>query len=238
MTMKMNFALPKAVLPFIKGKMDDFYLAGGTALSMFYYEHRESFDLDFFTQSYSRDHVIRVIENLKKDSGWSVELIKEKNEKGFIGVAIYMIHMEQGECKIDFVEDYIKCLNPFKRVEDMNILSLEDIYLRKVYAIAGHVSRINDIGKEILTGGRQTAKDFYDIYCLSTITMPLSEFISKHCPLVIKEGVVHWYRTYDRLAMKTGLSDLVTKTRPDYRMIDNHFKVEVNKLLATLIEGK
>lgn len=237
--MKLDFSLPKAVLPFIKGKVDDFYLAGGTALSMFYYEHRESFDLDFFTQSYSKNRVSNIIEALKKESGWSIELIKEQNKKGLIGIAVYMVQMEQDkQCKIDFVEDYIERLNPLKRVDDLNILSLEDIYLRKIYTIAGHIEAVSDVGQKIVLGGRQEAKDFYDIYCLSTITMPLSEFASKYCNNTIKEGIIRWFQTYDRMDMKTGLMDLITKTNPDYRLIENHFKSEIDKLLQTLIEGE
>ena len=38
----------KKVLKKLSGKIDDFYLAGGTALSLFYFQHRLSVDLDFF----------------------------------------------------------------------------------------------------------------------------------------------------------------------------------------------
>lgn len=42
------------VLKLFTGKMEDFYLAGGTALSRFYFNHRISYDLDFFTRSFSK----------------------------------------------------------------------------------------------------------------------------------------------------------------------------------------
>ena len=234
--MKIDFSLPKAVLPFLKDKVDDFYLAGGTALSMFYYEHRESFDLDFFTKWYSQQRILKIVDTLKKDSTWQIELVSEQNKKDFIGVAIYMIYIDQEKkCKLDFVEDYIEPIHPLKRLDGINILSLEDIYLRKIYTIAGHVSTVNDIGQRVVLGGRQEAKDFYDIYCMSTITMPLSEFVSRHCNDTLKEGVVRWYHTYDRMEMKTGLLELITKTEPDYRLIENHFKKEIDKILENII---
>ncbi len=236
--MKIDFSLPNTVLPFLKNKIDDFYLAGGTALSLFYYQHRESFDLDFFTQSFSKERIIKIIDNLQKDSSWTIELISEQNQEHLIRIAVYVVHIDQEkQCKIDFVEDYIELLNSLKQVDGVKVLSLEDIYLRKIYAIAGHVPTVNDIGQKILIGSRQTAKDFYDLYCLSTITMPLSEFVSRHCPSAVKEGVVRWYRTYDRTDMKTGLLGLVIKTKPDFRLMENHFKREINKLLESLIEG-
>ena len=142
------------------------------------------------------------------------------------------------ECKIDFVEDYIELINPLKRIDGINILSLEDIYLRKIYAIAGHISGLNDVGQAVLLGGRQKAKDLYDIYCLSTITTPLSKFVSRYCNDAIKEGVVRWYRTYDRMSMIDDLLELPTKTDPDVRLIENHFKKEIDTLLKAMIGGE
>lgn len=236
--MKIDFSLPKTVLPFLKDKINDFYLAGGTALSMFYYEHRESFDLDFFTKSFSKERIIKIMDHLKKDSHWNIELISEQDKEDLIRVAVYMVHIDkEKQCKIDFVEDYMELLNPLKRVDGIDVLSLEDIYLRKIYAIAGHVPAVNEIGQKFLTGGRQRAKDFYDIYCLSTITMPLSKFVSQYCNNAVKEGVVRWYRTYDRTDMKIDLLGLVTKTKPDFQMMEKHFKTEIDQLLKSLIEG-
>lgn len=237
--MKLNFSLSKAILPFLEDKVDDYYLAGGTALSMFYYEHRESFDLDFFTKEFSKERIFKIIENLKKDSHWEVELISEQDKENFIRVAVYMVHIDQDKkCKIDFVEDYVELLNPLKRVDGINILSLEDIYLRKIYAIAGHIPTINDIGQKVLLGGRQKARDFYDLYCLSTITMPLSEFVMTYCNDTAKEGVIRWYRTYDRTDMKIDFLGLITKTAPDFRLMENYFKKEIDNLLESLLEGE
>lgn len=237
--MKINFSLPKSILPYWKDKLDDYYLAGGTALSMFYYQHRESFDMDFFTKEFSKERIIKIIDNLKKDSHWQLELVSEQNTPNLIRMAVYLVKMDKNrEGKIDFVEDYIPLLNPLKRVDGINILSLEDIYLRKIYTIAGHIPSFTDIGRPMTSGGRQRAKDFYDLYCLSTTTMPLSEFVSSYCDNTVKEGVVRWYRTYDRMTMIDELLILPTRTKPDYRLIENHFKKEIDRLLETLIGGK
>ncbi len=234
--MKINFSLPTAILPYLKDKLDDYYLAGGTALSMFYYQHRESFDLDFFTKHFSTERTPKIVANLKRDSGWQVDLVSEQNKEGLIRVAIYMVTMgKDKKCKVDFVEDYLELINPLKRVDGINILSLEDIYLRKIYTIAGHIPALNEIGQNVMLGGRQEAKDFYDVYCLSNTTIPLSEFASRYCNNTLKEGIVRWYQTYDRMEMKTGLLDLVTKQKPDVKLMESHFKKEINKLLEKII---
>lgn len=237
--MKIDFSLPKTVLPFLKDELDDFYLAGGTALSMFYYQHRESFDLDFFTKDFSKERILKIIEDLKKNSGRQIDLVSEQTSENLIRVAVFIIKMNDNkECRIDFVEDYGPLLNPLKRVDGIHILSLEDIYLRKIYAIAGHIHSLNDIGQSVVLGGRQSAKDFYDLYCLSTITMPLSEFVARFCNNAMKEGVVRWYRSYDRMKIIDELFNLPTKVKPDYRLIEDHFKKETDKLLEILIGGE
>ena len=236
---EISFSLPKQILPKLADKIDDFYLAGGTALSMFHYQHRESFDLDFFTKEFSKGRILKIIDSLKKDSGWDIELISEQNKENMIRIAVYMVNLpNKQKCKIDFVEDCIELLNSPKKVDGINILSLEDIYLRKIYTIAGHIPTLDNIGRNVLLGSRQEAKDFYDIYCLSSITLPLSEFARRYCNNTVKEGIVRWYRTYDRMDMKHGLLELAAKTKPDYRLIENHFKKEVDKLLGGLIEGE
>lgn len=205
---------------------------------MFYYEHRESDDLDFFTQDYSKERILNIIENLKTNSGWPIELVKEQTSEQLVRIAVFIIKMDhKKECKIDFVEDYVPLMKPLKQVDGIRILSLEDIYLRKIYTIAGHIPSLNDIGQKVVLGGRQRAKDFYDVYCLSTITTPLSEFVSGLQNHTLTEGIIRWYRTYDRMTMQDELLDLPTKTKPDYRVIEDHFKKEIDKLLETLIRG-
>jgi len=44
---------PKKVLAALAGQADGFYLVGGTALSLYYFEHRESYDVDLFTKDLS-----------------------------------------------------------------------------------------------------------------------------------------------------------------------------------------
>lgn len=50
--MKAILKAQEKVLKVMAGRMDGFYLVGGTALSRGYFHHRESYDLDFFTKNY------------------------------------------------------------------------------------------------------------------------------------------------------------------------------------------
>lgn len=55
--MQANFALQDRFLGrfFASPLAEHFYLTGGTALARFYYNHRESLDLDLFTNDFGQD---------------------------------------------------------------------------------------------------------------------------------------------------------------------------------------
>jgi len=227
-----NFTIQKKILNALTNKIDDFYLVGGTALSMIYYNHRESYDLDFFTSQFSKNRVIQIISDLQNSLNIKIELVAEQTQKKKIKMVVYIAYFSKKSiCKIDFVEDFVKRIHPLQLVNGIKVLSLEDIYLRKVFTIAGHIKSQNTIGQNIMIGDRQEPKDFYDLYCLSQTSTPLSQFIIQFGDQTLKEGLIHWYRTYDRMSMRTGLLDLITPRTIDVRLIEDHFKNEIDLLL-------
>lgn len=226
----------ESVLKTLSGKIDDFYLGGGTALSQFYFHHRESVDLDFFTKNFLKSRIVQAVNELKNNLGINIKLVGEQIKPNMVKMAVYNIDFTKNvSLKIDFIEDWLDLIRPSKVINKISILSLEDIYLRKIYAITGTIESIDIIGRKKLLGGRQNAKDFYDIYCLSHIFMNLSTFALKYCDATKQEALITWFRTYDRMETKTGLLDLMTKNRVDYNVIEKHFKKEIDKLLEKKI---
>ena len=230
---KLNFSIQKRLLKCLAGKLDHYYLVGGTALSLYYFQHRESHDLDFFTKSFSPKEIAETITCLRQELNMKTELVAEKMGDQFAKIMIYTLTDKRGKtCKIDFVEDFVQVVKPLRDIDGIYVVSLEDIYLRKLYAVAGHATSQDDVGQHISIGGRQEAKDFYDLYCLSSISTPLSKFVARYGTATVKEGLIRWYRTFDRMAIKTGLLDLVTEKTVDFRRMDQHLKNEVGALLA------
>lgn len=120
------------VLRALGGKAAPFYLAGGTALAKFYFQHRDSFDLDFFTQNYSAKRIDDLMTALARTTGKRMKLIRESQKEGFAKFCIYELFFVSNQAlKIDFVEDFIPLIGPLKRVDGINVLSLDDIYLIK-----------------------------------------------------------------------------------------------------------
>jgi len=228
-----NFHIPQKVLHALAGNVDDHYLAGGTALSISYFQHRESYDVDLFTKEFSLERVFHIIKDLEAACNAKAERGGEQLRDGAAKMLIYKIIFGDGSvCKVDFVEDLFDLLKPLRMIEGINVLSLEDIYLRKIYSVSGYVKSQSITGQDIMTGGRQEAKDLYDLYCLSHISMPLSAFATEYGDAAMRESLVRWFSTYDRMQMKMGLLDLKTSRQIDARLIEEHFEREVDKLLS------
>ena len=220
------------ILQALTDQINDFYLVGGTALSLFYYDHRESEDLDFFTRNFTPERVKQIVDYLKKQLSVAVELKADNlSEKHQIKVMVYNLQMEARLIKIDFVEDVYDLINPFQSKNGINVLSVEDIYLKKIYAVGGFATGLDEVGQIKFEGGRQKAKDLFDLYYLSKEFLSLSQFVAKYCDQPRKEGVIRWFRKFDRLEMKADLADIKTKENIEFRDIDRHFKAEVDKIL-------
>lgn len=142
------------VLSILAGKVDEFYLADGTALAKFYFHHRTSEDLDFFTQTFNYQRIQEVKNLLAQETKQPLETIREKTKgKNMVKLCMYYLPLRvKLGLKIDFVEDYLKPLKDFRRINGINVLSLEDIYLRKIYTICGTEPKIDIIGRKIHLG--------------------------------------------------------------------------------------
>ena len=227
----------KAVLNVLAGRIDDFYLAGGTALSLFYFQHRLSIDLDFFTANFSDKRVNEIISYIKENLKREIKLISHALDNDKAKIKVYNVYFsEKDVLKIDFVEDLFKLIGQPKLVDGIKILSLEDIYIRKLHAIAGIMATEDIIGRKKFLGGRLDAKDFCDVYFLSTTFMPLSKFTDKYSDISMEEGLISWFRTYDRMQMMDGVLSLDIEKKANYRDMEKHFAREINNIIRGYIE--
>ena len=221
-----------SILDLLSGKIEDYYLAGGTALSRYYLHHRESVDLDFFTKKFDINQITATINFLADKLERAVDTSSVQSKIGFAKVAIYFVRFSADSAlKLDFVEDFFALIKPLKPVNGINILSIEDIYLRKLYAAAGTISKTDQTGRSALIGGRAEAKDYFDLYILSTVFMPMSDFVAAYADNSLKEGIIRWFGTYDRMDMKTGLLDIKVNSAVDFSSAEKHFKKEIDKIV-------
>ena len=148
-------------------------LCGGTALSRCWLDHRVSFDLDFFLPEGFKAGELAVA---MKKAGINfrtkdiVDDLKKANQ-----LHGYVSH-EGRLLKVSFVEDaYFTLFPPVEKSFGGGLVRTEEIpglYHRKLRTVAGHGSE-----GDSFAGGRQTARDAFDLYVLSQVFKPLAEFI-------------------------------------------------------------
>lgn len=123
-----------------------FYFTGGTALSAFYLNHRESEDLDFFSENNFENEKI---EELMKDISLHLKMPYRftNNER----VRIFeFVKNDQLLIKVDFAYYPYHRVEKGEQYQDINIDSLKDIAINKLLTI----------------NQRTDVKDFVDLYFL------------------------------------------------------------------------
>lgn len=132
-----------------------FYLTGGTALSLFYFKHRFSEDLDFFSETeYDFKTLLSAISSLGKKFRCS-KIEQQKLNKQDV------FYFEKGVIiKVDFAYFPFPHLGNFLISNNLKISSLEDIAVNKLQAI------IN----------RNRARDYLDLYlCLQKLNWKITD---------------------------------------------------------------
>ncbi|MBI4059033.1 nucleotidyl transferase AbiEii/AbiGii toxin family protein [Candidatus Microgenomates bacterium] len=123
-----------------------FYFTGGTALSLYYLQHRKSIDLDFFSQEKFDPQVI-----LDKMTLWEKKLHFIVDYLAVENTQIFnLIFSDKRTVKVDFAFYPYKRVEKSKIVDNLAIDSLLDISINKLLAIEQ----------------RTEVKDFADLYFL------------------------------------------------------------------------
>lgn len=127
------------LIKLLQGKeyLKDFYLVGGTAIALFV-GHRKSVDIDLFS-NFAFDETA-LLENIHQDFNYQLSFTASNTLKGSIK-----------RVKVDFLAHRYPHLNPPVTIDDIHMLSLEDLIAMKLNAIS--------------TSG-QRSKDFIDIFTL------------------------------------------------------------------------
>lgn len=145
----------KALFEILKSKkwLENFYLAGGTALA-FQLGHRQSIDFDFFSKNNFNN--IDIIDKLNKIGDF--ELFSEDKNT---------LHGCLGNIMVSFIGYKYSILEPLLKINSFYISGIRDIACMKMSAIAGRGSK----------------KDFIDIYFIlktMSISNILNDYSKKY----------------------------------------------------------
>ncbi len=122
---------------------ETFYFGGGTALSVFYFNHRYSVDLDFFSEKeFDKNIIIKFINSLSRQLGTTVKMTKKEM------VMWFELEKDKETLKVDFLNF------PYPRIDKGLIYQSVDI------------DSPRDIGanKLLLLNLTEEPKDYVDLY--------------------------------------------------------------------------
>jgi hypothetical protein len=161
-----------AAAPELLGRMK---LCGGTALSRFHLHHRLSFDLDFFhPPGFDAQEALAALHT----GSLRIENLRITHDVVKADQLHFDLVMDQGRVKASMIEDVYAEVFPamesglaFGGVKVMTE-AIEGLYHRKLRTIVGSAGQ----EAQAPSGGRQTARDLFDLYVLSIVVQPLLPF--------------------------------------------------------------
>jgi predicted nucleotidyltransferase component of viral defense system len=169
-----------------------FVFSGGTALSRYYLQHRESEDLDFFCKDITLDfeYIYRIINQNLRFKGFICEETERADKTGQIKYIIFVVTSPTGiSIKVDFLEDpFAGMWEPQTRKDytanPVQVDALELIYYRKLYSVT--------YGRHSLA---ERVKDIIDLYFLDKVkpVLTMIEYTIKH------NIGMDWLRFFQRL---------------------------------------
>lgn len=132
-----------ATEPSITGK---FYLTGGTALAEYYLHHRLSEDLDFFSENDVEPEAITVIlKKIQKPTGITSFSFEQSFNRN-----LFLLKLQGKSTKVEFTYFPFPRIEVKKKIQDLNIDSLIDIAVNKLFTIHQ----------------KPRARDFIDLFCI------------------------------------------------------------------------
>ena len=148
-------------------------LCGGTALSRCWLGHRVSLDLDFFL---ARGFNAGELAVALKKAGIEYEtrdIVDDPHKAN----QLHGYVVDKGQrLKVSFVEDAYFSIFPVEMAAfgktQVRTEQIEGLYHRKLRTVCGHA-----LAGDSFEGGRQTARDVFDLYVLSRKVMPLRPFM-------------------------------------------------------------
>lgn len=183
-----------------------FALAGGTALELYYLQHRFSRDLDFFSPTFNTIEIEKIVSAISRGLKKKVILENKFTLPDRAKVHFYTIPLGKANLKIDFIEELFFKKPAIRHFNKIPVYDVKNIYFHKIIALVGSKIGINEIGREEIQG-RNKARDIFDLYYCSKKIHPLRLFL-KTLNREYQRAMVLWYRTFSRLDFKLEILNL------------------------------
>lgn len=168
------------VLPHVGTAFDKAKLCGGTALSRFYLKHRISYDLDFFVPT-GFDAQAMLNQLARNVPMANLEITHDAIKADQLH---FSVDVDGMPIKMSVVEDMYANFFPlipsglqFSQSKQWKVMTedIDGLYHRKLRTVVGWAAPTDAHP----SGGRQTARDMFDLFVLSQAHKPLLSFIEQ-----------------------------------------------------------
>ena len=147
---------------------EDFYFTGGTALSLYYFNHRESDDIDLFTEKKETLNLEKINYFLKSFNMKVKSFVKRYDRR------IFELELEGSPLKVEFTYYPFERLFDFKREDGLLIDSVYDITTNKIAALCEREEEkdIFDLSFFIYREGREAFEKVLNDYFEKKFNIP------------------------------------------------------------------
>lgn len=213
----------------------NYALAGGTALELYYLNHRYSNDLDFFSSEYDEKNIDKLLYHIQEETSYKIDFDNEFITENKAKVKFYIIKInDSNTLKIDFIEDVFFDNPTIREYDKVPVYDVEHIYYQKIIAISGTYLRTDETGRERLTG-RNEAKDIVDLFYMSKKVLLLHKFLQK-MPNMQQRGIITWYRSFSRQDLALNVLDLdIYDKNFDSSLMINHIESEIKQFIEGIL---
>jgi len=133
--------------------------------------------LDFFVNA-KFDPV--VIQRRLSGAGIPLRMVEIVNDPMYVVQLHGMTDVDHEPLRVSIVEDIYADMFPIKTVDKIRTETIEGLYHRKLRTITGsEVGATSSTGRTTHEGARQTARDLFDLYVLSSEIKPLMKFVKE-----------------------------------------------------------
>lgn len=127
--------------------LNNFYLSGGTALSSWYLHHRESYDLDFFSdRPFDGEKIAQWVKQNEENLKYQAVVVND--DFGFY--AFFFRYPDNSRFKVDFAHYTSNRFSKGMRWKGLEIDSMYEIAVNKIHTIRTHPRE----------------RDYVDLYCI------------------------------------------------------------------------
>ncbi len=151
-------------------------LAGGTALARYYLNHRISWDLDFFLPD---NFDPAIIEKQLSNLGIPLFDVTRISSGRFVTQFHGWAQINGQRIKVSVIEDLFADMFDVAVVDNVRTEVIDGLYHRKLRTIAGTGHSVSTVGQDHLQGGRQNARDIFDLYVLDSQQESIHQFVER-----------------------------------------------------------